>query len=196
MHAGFLILCWMLGVGALQFLQPGALALVVCGLAVVALLGARLRTLRLLRRVRILLIAIIVLFAGFTPGEAVLADWPALSPSREGLLQALAHAGRLVAVVCCVAILLERLSTERLIGGLYALSRPLAVFGLPAERVAVRMLLVLRYVDSPRAHVWRELLHEPGEVENERLQLQRERLGALEWGVLGVGFAYLLWAYA
>lgn len=196
MHAGFLILCWMWAVGALQFLQPAALLLVVGVLALVALWSARLRTVRLLRRVRILLLAIVVLFAGFTPGEAVFVDWPALSPSREGVLQAMVHAGRLMAVVFCVALLLERLSSERLVGGLYALSRPLAVLGLPAERVAVRMLLVLRYVDSPRSHAWRELLHEPGVEENERFLLQRERLGVLEWGALGVGFAYLLWAYA
>lgn len=193
MHAGFLILCWVLGVGALQFLTPGTLALVVGGPLAVALWCARTRTLRLLRRVRVLMIAIVVLFAGFTPGEAVFADWPAVSPSREGLLQALEHAGRLLAVVCCVAVLLERLPSDRLIGGLYALSRPLGVFGLPAERMAVRMLLVLRYVDAPQSHAWRDLLHDTGETGHEVLHLQRERIGMLEWIVLGAGFATLAW---
>lgn len=197
MHAGFLILCWMFGVGALQFLQPVMLAAAVAGLTAVALAIARGRTLRLMRRIRILLLAIVVLFAGFTPGEAVFSDWPVISPSREGLLQALTHAGRLLAVVCCVAILLERLPTERLIGGLYALSRPLVVFGLSAERVAVRIVLVLRYVDRSNAPVWRDLLHDPAPNEDatERLQLQRERLGWIEWGLFVVGVGGLVWVW-
>ena len=104
-----------------------------------------------MRRIRELLIAITVLFAWFTPGEAALLDWPRLGPTREGLALAALHAGRLLAVVCAVGILLERLPLARLVGGLYALSRPLRLAGVDPERLALRLLLVLRYVDaSPR----------------------------------------------
>ncbi len=115
MHAGLLILLWVLGVGALQYLDPAPLLLAVALCAAAALALARARTLRLLRRVRVLLAAIVVLFAGFTPGEAVFIHWPALSPSREGLSLALTHASGLLAVVCCVALLLEYLPADRLI---------------------------------------------------------------------------------
>ncbi len=193
MHAGSLILAWVVGVGLLQFLAPDRLLGVVGALLILALLLARQRTLRLVRRVRLLLIAIVVLFAGFTPGEALLVDWPALSPSREGVLQALEHAGRLLAVVCCVAILLERLSTDRLVGGLYALSRPFALFGLSAERIAVRMLLVLRYVDAPGGRGWRDWLTEEEQDGGECLHLERERLGVADL-LLGVTLlAFLMW---
>ncbi|THF62481.1 CbiQ family ECF transporter T component [Pseudothauera rhizosphaerae] len=196
MHAGFLILLWIAVVGALQFLRPDLLVAVVAVLAAIALWVARARTLRLLRRVRILLVAIVVLFAGFTPGEAVLADWPALSPSREGLLLALEHAGRLVAVVFCVAILLQKLSTDRLVGGLYALSRPFALVGLSSERVAVRMLLVLRYVDDPQGRGWRHWLDDEVEAPAETLHLQRERLGTVERVLLVTALLTLAWWYA
>ncbi|THF67548.1 hypothetical protein E6C76_00225 [Pseudothauera nasutitermitis] len=183
MHAGVLIFAWMFGVGLLQFLPPRSLAFAVAVLLVLALLLAPVRVQRLVRRVRVLLIAIVVLFAGFTPGEAFFPAWPAWSPSREGVRQALEHAGRLLAVVCCVAILLEKLPTERLIGGLYALSRPLAWAGLSAERVAVRMLLVLRYVDAPGGRGWRDwLADEPATGPEEVLLLRRERFRA--WDVV------------
>ncbi|PTD97436.1 CbiQ family ECF transporter T component [Pseudothauera lacus] len=198
MHAGLLILLWVLGVGALQYLDPAPLLLAVALCAAAALALARARTLRLLRRVRVLLAAIVVLFAGFTPGEAVFIHWPALSPSREGLSLALTHASALLAVVCCVALLLEHLPADRLISGLYALCRPLAVFGLSAERVAVRMLLVLRYVDAPQARGWREWLSlADDDAEAGVLHLQRERLGRLDVLVLAAlaiaVCGYLLW---
>ena len=54
-------------------------------------------------------------------------------------------------MVCAVGILLERLPLARLVGGLYALSRPLRLVGVAPERLALRLLLVLRYVEaSPR----------------------------------------------
>jgi energy-coupling factor transporter transmembrane protein EcfT len=186
MHAGLLMLVWVAGVAALQFLDPGLLLAAVAASLLAAVLLARRRCWRLLRRVRFLLLAIVILFVGFTPGEAVLPAWPHLSPSREGLLLALEHAGRLVAVVACVAILLERLPADRLVSGLYALCRPLRWLRLPPERLAVRLLLVLRYAESPPAGGWREWLGEAGPAEVGRLHLVRERLGAVDVLLLAV----------
>lgn len=113
---------------------------------------------RLLRRVRVLLVAIVVLFCGFTPGEAILVDWPAVSPSREGAMLAFAHGGRLVCAVLCVAMLMELLPPVRLIAGVHALLAPFAALGLPAERIAVRTLLVLQHVETAAPRQWREWL--------------------------------------
>ncbi len=201
MHSGLVLLLWLAAVAAIQILPSLALgiALAVCMLAAVVL--ARARTWRLVRRIRVLLIAITVLFAWFTPGEAALLDWPRLGPTREGLALAALHAGRLLAVVCAVGILLERLPLARLVGGLYALSRPLRLVGVEPERLALRLLLVLRYVEaSPRGQGpvdWRHWLVDeaPSDAtaETATVVLARERLGLGERLLAGALFGGLLW---
>ncbi len=198
MHSGLILLLWLATVTLLQLLPDNMLAPAVAMCLGLGLGFARARTLRLLRRVRILLGAIFVLFAWFTPGEALLLDWPRLGPSREGSLLALAHAGRLMAVVCAVALLLERLSVERLVSGLYTLARPLRLLGLSAERLALRLLLVLRYVDaSPRgssAGHWKDWLQDDvAAIEAAPVRLRRERFGWPD-ALLSAGvFACVLW---
>ena len=201
MHSGLVLLLWLAAVAAVQLLPPPALgvALAACALAAAAL--ARARTWRLVRRIRVLLLAIAVLFAWFTPGEAAFLDWPRLGPTREGLALAALHAARLLAVVCAVGILLERLPLARLVGGLYALSRPLRGVGVAPERLALRLLLVLRYVEaSPRGRGpvdWRHwLADEPANgatAEMTPVVLARERLGLGEGLFAGALFAGLLW---
>lgn len=162
MHSGLLIALWMACVVVLQVMSPIALAVATGVCAIAGWWFAPSRSLKLLRRVRFLILAILVLFAGFTPGEALLPALPELSPSREGLVLAAEHVGRLVAVVLCVALLLEGLPVSRLVGGLHALLRPLGRLGLPRERLAVRLMLVLRYVDSAPAAAWRDWLEDDG----------------------------------
>lgn len=203
MHSGLILILWLAAVASIQLLSPAALAFVVPLCLLAAAVLARTRFLRLLRRVRVLLLAIAILFAWFTPGEAFVHELPRLGPTREGLALAMLHAGRLVAVVCAVAVLLERLSLHRLVGGLHALARPLRLIGVPPERLALRLLLVLRYVEaSPRGHgkaQWREwLLPEGGEEDEtgaaeEVVVLNRERLGRLDAIFALVVFAGLLW---
>lgn len=182
MHSGFLILLWVVAVTTLQFLPLPALA---AALAVAALAVRRFalsRGLRLLRRIRFLLLAIVVFFAGFTPGEALWVAIPGASPTREGILLAIEHAARLVAVVLCVAILLERLSPNRLVGGLYALLRPFERVGLPADRLAVRLMLVLRYVEAAPPGAWRLWLEvgEPPAGAEPPITISRELMGRRE----------------
>ena len=140
MHSGLILILWLAAVASIQLLSLPALAVAVPLCLLAALVFARVRFLRLLRRVRVLLIAIAILFAGFTPGEAYFHDWPRLGPTREGLVLALLHASRLIAVVCAVAVLLERLSLQRLVAGLHALSRPLRLIGVPPERLPPKPL--------------------------------------------------------
>lgn len=202
MHSGLLLSGWLVIVVGLQVLPASALGACVALSLVLALLAARARAVRLLRRVRVLLGAIVLLFAWFTPGEAVLLDWPVLSPTREGLVQALEHGGRLIAVVCWVALLLERLPTERLVSGLYALVRPCRMLGLSAERIALRLLLVLRYVDAGTAtaggwKAWLVAADEGNDAGDEGpVRLYRERFGVTEWvvvAVLAVSMGWWLW---
>jgi energy-coupling factor transporter transmembrane protein EcfT len=196
MHAGTILLLWMAAALLAQIAEGWPLAALGVAALASALVSARVHCVRLLRRVRVLLLAILVLFAWGTPGEAVLIDWPRLSPSREGLLLALTHAGRLLALVCWVAILLARMPADRLVSGLYALARP--VFGLSSERLALRLLLVLRYVETARASGgdWRRWLSSPGEDGGtdslETVRLVRERTGAADVAALAVAACLLL----
>ena len=203
MHSGLILLFWLSGVLLVQ--QLAGLPLAVCVTVSLALAWglARERTLRLLRRIRFFLLAIVIFFAWFIPGEALWVSWPMFSPSREGGMLSLQHAGRLIAIVCWVAVLLHCLSVERLISGLYAVCRPFVVLGLSAERLAVRLLLTLRYVEGGTVRQypvsgWKAWLTDetddvvPGET-CERIVLHRERLGFWDYiAVLGAA-GLLVW---
>lgn len=185
MHSGFLLLLWVAGVGALQRFSLGTLLLVAAAVTAAATLVARRRFFGLMRRIRVLLVAIVALFGWFTPGEAIISLWPELGLSREGLVLALEHALRLVAVVASVAILLERLSVDRLVSGLLAVCRPVAWGGLSAEKLAVRLLLVLRYVelaDAAKTQGWRSWLLDDDVVPPvAAVHLRREPVGIADF---------------
>ena len=201
MHSGLILILWLAAVASIQLLSPPVLGVVLPGCLMAAFALAPARLLRLLRRVRVLLLAIAILFSWFTPGEAVFHDWPRLGPTREGGALAALHAARLVAVVCAVAVLLERLPMQRLVGGLHALSGPLRLIGVPPERLALRLLLVLRYVEAaPREHgrtQWRDWLNAEGSEEETGMEeivvLNRERLGVVDAAVALGLFGGLLW---
>jgi energy-coupling factor transporter transmembrane protein EcfT len=194
MHAGLILFLWVAGVASVQLASGGLLAALVSASLSLVICFARIRGVRLIRRVRVLLLAIFFLFAWFTPGEALVGAYPVLSPTREGLVLALLHAGRLLVVVCWVALLLERLPPDRLVSGLYALCRPGAVLGLSAQRLALRLLLVLRYVDDARGgrHEWKQWLLATDEPVAP-VHLVRERLRALDLGVLVLVGGLLGW---
>ncbi|MCL2589722.1 MAG: energy-coupling factor transporter transmembrane protein EcfT [Betaproteobacteria bacterium] len=180
MHAGSILFLWVVVALFVQQAEGWSLVALTAASLTVALACARVQCMQLLARVRVFLLAILVLFAWFTPGEAVFMDWPRAGPSREGLLFALTHAGRLVALVCWVAVLVGRMPTDRLVSGLYALARPCRVFGLPAERIALRLLLVLRHVSAARGdghwRDWRAWLNPPAANGIEAVHLMREHL--------------------
>jgi energy-coupling factor transporter transmembrane protein EcfT len=112
----------------------------------VAVFAAPLRFWRLLRRIRVLLVVSVMLFALATPGVRLLPELTWLALTRDGIVLGCEHALRLVMMVALVAWLLERMTTTRLICALHALFRPLAPFGVSAERIAVRLSLVLQAV--------------------------------------------------
>ncbi len=197
MHSGLLILLWMAGLAFLQFLTLDALLVVVGVVALAALALAPRRSWKLIKRVRYLLLAIVVLFGGFTPGEALFVDWPRLGPSREGAVLALEHAARILAVVLCVAVLLERLSARRMVSAIHALLRPFETLGFPATRVSVRLLLVLRLVEAGAPRGWQGWLHDVEDEPGEAIEVVRERFGVRDLGavLLFVAALFAMWRY-
>lgn len=193
MHGGLLIFLWLGAVALLQRLPPQWLGWLILLLGLASLITARERALRLLRRIRVLLLAIVVLFAWFTPGTLVIVDFPALSPTVEGMTLAFEHAGRVVAVVLCVALLMQFLPSERLVGALYALLRPFERMGLPAGRIAVRMLLVLEFVEGRSTGSWKKWLTPAKEEASLRpVPMPVEPFRGRDWLILSFGLATLL----
>jgi energy-coupling factor transporter transmembrane protein EcfT len=192
MHPGAALFLW---VALVVFLQT------VSGLALWLLTGmwlavagwtsyASLR--RLVRRIRFLLLAILILFAWMTPGQAFVPGWTTLGPTREGLLLAADHGLRLVGVAALVAILLGRGGRDFVVSGLYALMAPSRFLGLSRDRLAVRLLLVLRNAENPLAGGWRHWL-DPDLLGAETLSLHVQRAGfrGRDWLVLSLAIGLM-----
>lgn len=171
-HPASLLITWIGLVLAVQVMRwPG---LVWLGLMVglVAIFCVPQRAGRLLRRVRYLLLVLLVLFAWFTPGELLISGFPG-SPSREGLVLAAVHGGRLILVVLLAAILLESLDASALACGIDLLCRPLGWTGVSPERLIVRFLLVFQYVENPPAGGWRALLQDSTMLPDQQIPAMR-----------------------
>jgi hypothetical protein len=141
----------------------------------------------LMKRARWLVASIALLFALATPGVYLLPSLGSFGPTLEGVCLGFEHLLRLFFVLATLALLLQMTGVEGLIAGLHGLMRPLSWLGLDRGRVAMRLMLVMHYVEQspPRRH-WREWLQGGGEaaVETPRLRLQASPLGAVDIAVL------------
>jgi hypothetical protein len=125
---------------------------------VCALLFARARFAVLLRRCRFLILALCILHAWFTPGEAL---WggalAALAPSHEGGLLALEHLARLLALLAGLSMLLEKLGSAELVAATLPLLTPLRLIAVDPLRAALRLALVLELLERrDPARGWKE----------------------------------------
>lgn len=122
----------------------------------------RLQWLRLLRRTRWLLAAMLLTYGYAVPGNPL---WPALgwaSPGFEGLQQGAVRVVRLALMLAGLALLLACTSRQRLIYALYALTGPLRWLGLDRRAFAVRLGLTLDYVEgAPKPARWMDALRAP-----------------------------------
>ncbi|CAN5772949.1 hypothetical protein BH20PSE1_BH20PSE1_16240 [soil metagenome] len=169
---------------------------------------------RLLRRLRWLWFSIVMLYAFFTPGQAIIQDWEV--PSVDGLYAGTYRVALLIVTVLLVSLLVTHTPREELIGAIYRLAKWLP--GRFAERVAVRIQLVLEILpaleDMLRIRVkewarivWRSPLRAGEALASvfesvvqcaEAAPIKRVRipdLGApslLQWGILGGVLALLL----
>ncbi|WP_417066993.1 hypothetical protein [Niveibacterium terrae] len=168
--AGFLFFA-----ASLPALPGAALAAVLALSLASAVLFARSRLAVLLRRCRFLILALCVLHAWFTPGEAL---WggalAALAPSREGSLLAFEHLARLLALLAGLSMLLEKLSTAELVAATLPLLTPLRLIAVDPRRAALRLALVLELLErSDPTRSWKEWigLAEDGQGEHEAVHL-------------------------
>ncbi|MCF8149802.1 MAG: hypothetical protein K9K30_13850 [Burkholderiaceae bacterium] len=117
------------------------------GFALAALVTAIAHLGLLLRRSRWLLLTMLVMFGWLTPGTPL----PGIpGASQEGLLLAAESIARLLIALSVVAMLLQKLPPTRLVAGIRSLLTPLALLGIPRDRVAVRLALTLQAVENSR----------------------------------------------
>lgn len=162
-----------------QLLGPEQLPWLLLAIVPSALLLARPTWFQVVRRLRWVFLAVLILFSWQAPGRLllpVLGNW---SPSVDGVMLAAEHAGRLLVMVSVIAVLLARLDRAAWVSSLQALLQPLEVFGLSPQRFAVRLALVLSYC-STRGLDWRACLHEArsASVTDEPFTVQLSQLRA------------------
>lgn len=103
----------------------------------------------MLKRLRWLLLSIFIVYVFFTPGVLV---WPGVlwSPTEEGVLQGLSRVAVLVLIVAAVNVLLVSTKQADFLAAVHWCLQPLAWFGMPHQRLAVRIALTLESVSAVR----------------------------------------------
>lgn len=192
-HPTTRLILWLLLMLLIQLLDEWILA---AAFLLVPLLGraALRRARRLVWRTRWLLVSLFMVFPWGIAGEPL---WQGIAaPTREGLLAASTQLGRLLLMLITVAAFLERMPLPNLLIATHRMLQPLRRFGLDPDRGVVRLLLVLRYVETlPRPRDWRTLLDVPASRESEVLELEEHPLRWLDHLLLlAVGAALIAFA--
>lgn len=155
---------------------------------------ARQRLARLLQRARWLVLALALIFCWATPGVYLLPALGWLSPTLDGAALGATHVARLLVVVALLAVLLETTSVEELVAGLFGLLRPIASLGCDRERIAVRLMLVLQYVERRQTWKLSDWLHSAHEDDEQPIRLVRQPLAIADLGVLAAIGGASVWA--
>lgn len=159
LHPTTRLAVWLLLLLLIQCLDGWLLAAV---FPLLPLLGRKIlrRGGRLAWRARWLLLSLFVIFAWGVAGEPL---WPGLAaPTREGVGEATMHSARLILVLMAVAAFFAALPLPELLTATHRLLQPLRRCGFDPDRGVLRLMLVLRYVETlPRPRDWRTLLDAP-----------------------------------
>lgn len=161
----------------MQSLHTAGLLLTGIPVLVVAYVLSAVRLGMLLRRTRVIMLSLLLIYAYATPGDAVWAQLAEFSPTYEGLIDGMLQLCRLVCALAGLAILLTVLPQQQLVSGLYTLAYPLRYAGLSRERIAVRLALTLHYAESAMldtAANWRSSIEQmmaPAENKQDSIEL-------------------------
>jgi energy-coupling factor transporter transmembrane protein EcfT len=193
LHPTVRLIVWGAMVASVQWLSPTGLSLACAASLAVGIGFARGRFGQLLKRTRWLMLALVLLFALATPGIYLMPFLGSLGPTEEGVWLGLEHLLRLLFVLASLAVLLRLTGVEGLVAGLHGLIRPLAWLGLDRTRVALRLMLVMHYVEqSPPGRRWREWLQgEAAAGEPRCFRLEAKPWHAADFAVLA-GLTFLL----
>jgi hypothetical protein len=157
MHPAIRILLLLIITG---FMVTGHLYALVAGIVLsIALYSTRIlapdaHLLRMILRMRWFFLSIMILYAWFTPGTALLPVLQDYSPTQQGLKEGLVRCSVLIVILSLVHWLVRTSSREELIQGIYWLARPMKWVGLKPEVMAVRLALVLEMVPIIQGKLW------------------------------------------
>jgi hypothetical protein len=189
LHPATVLLTWISVVLALQSLSLSGVIWAALLLLPLPLILARRRVARLLRRARWLLLSIAIMFALASPGQhlpGILGDF---GVTYDGLELAAEHSLRLILLLVTLALVHEVLGTNGLMAGLHWLLAPLSGWRSMRERMVVRLMLVLDYVEATPVGNWRTWLA-PGLFESikgsDAIDLAVYSAGAIDWAVIGL----------
>lgn len=200
------IALWVMLAVSLHGLQLAGLTLLTGVVAVLVLLTRSAgRAWKGLFRARMLLLAMLLIYAFATPGDAL---WPLLgrfSPSLDGMQGGVLQAWRLAIMLVSLAVLLSICSRSALLGGIFYLLKPLAPLGVNPERIAVRIWLTLYYAENmPPFNISRHLFDTIAKKLSEatmtapslhqEIEIETSHPGAIDWLVLLAGFALTCWS--
>lgn len=107
---------------------------------------------RMILRLRWLLLAILIVYGWWTPGEILFPRMGELSPTRQGLQFGVIRMLALICIVSAVHLLLQVTERGQLLTALMQLTRPVLSRGA-RERFAVRVLLTLEAVGQVQTMV-------------------------------------------
>ena len=185
-HPAAQIVVWVMLALLAQRVHPLALLVLSSLLLVFALRLCAPQLVRLLRRTRWILFSLLLIYAYTTPGTALWSQLGIFAPTREGLLDGLLQLGRLLSVLCGLAILLELLPQAQLVSGLYTLAYPMRWLGLSRERIAVRLELTLEYAESAMSETakdWRTSINtamQPAKTGVAHIELRLQAFGIID----------------
>lgn len=193
-HPATRLIAWLLLLVAVQSLSGSAL---VGAFLLFPLFGTRAlrRGGQLIWRTRWLLLSLFIIFPWGIAGQPL---WNGVgAPTQEGVFEALIHLGRLLLVLMAVATFLETMPLQDLLAATHVLLKPMRGFGLDPDRGVVRLMLVLRYVETlPRPRDWRSLLDAPALNVSEPVEVSYQPLRWSDCGltlilIVAVTFFYL-----
>jgi energy-coupling factor transporter transmembrane protein EcfT len=156
LHPSSTLIAWLAAVISIQFM--GYVGLGLFGLSLVLSVSLIARPwLDYVWRARWLLLMLWIILAYNTPGDAL--HDVAWAPTYQGLAEANLHLLRLVLVLGCLAWLFRRLSEDQLLSALWGVLLPLERLGVDAERLLVRLALVLENLQVPlEKGAWKKIL--------------------------------------
>jgi len=115
----------------------------------------------MVRRLRWLLLAIVVIYGWWTPGEFLITDLGGLSPTQQGLEQGFRRVAALICIVSAVHLLIQITERGQLLSALLLITGPF-LQAQAKQRFAIRLLLTLEAVGQVQQLV-RDVLREKPE---------------------------------
>jgi hypothetical protein len=156
LHPSSALIIWLASVLSVHFLGYGGLAVLAISLLPGSLSVCR-PWIDYVRRARWLLLTLWLILAYNTPGDAF--HDIAWAPTYQGMAEANLQAVRLIVMLGCLAWLFSRLGRDGLVSAMWGVAKPLQRFGLDAQRVVVRLSLVLANLQVPQQKGdWRKML--------------------------------------